>query len=526
MGILDRFRKQPEQTASKPLEITASTRKLGYRSRHRAPDKFGSVSWRDIDSLDPDREREKARGVYTESLIARGIVTRFVDNVINVGLNWEASPMWDLLPGSPTSEKDRYNWTNLVEARWALYTRSKESTVEGDKKFSQLQRILYRTSLVDGEFFVVYRYLSDPKRMSPVSAQIIRSTQVVSPTDAKTLKAIEQKSHKIDHGIEYDSTGKKIAIYVQEPGYNLSKKIVRIPFYGNNRRFVSHHADVENPGQVRGISPLSALVYELDKLTEYDIAELEAVVSSALWIASIEADVNATPGRAPKIQPNFSNKDISQDAPKAGLETVEINGRALIMNNLSPGYSMKAWEPNRPNPNYTAFVEAFETHIAGSLGMPLSVARQKFGSSYSAARAELLLFWNSIQVRRDNFAVFLDEFYEAWFSEEVRSGRIVAPRFDQPVEHRAWLEGTWNGISRPNVDPLKEVNAVEKRLKLGHTTGEKEARAYNGSDYRENVERLKNENKHLAEANSFLDADLPGQDSEDGEENTGDDGDE
>jgi lambda family phage portal protein len=345
--------------------------------------------------------------------------------------------------------------------------------------------------------------------MSPVGLQIIRSTQVINPTDATTLKAIETRKHKVEYGIEYDSTGRKVAIHVAEPGTYYGKT-VRIPFYGNNRRFVSHHADTENPGQVRGISPLSALVYELDKLTEYDIAELEAVVASALWIASIEADVNAAPGRAPKIQPNFSNKDTSTEAPKAGLETVEVNGRALVMNNLSPGYSMKAWQPNRPNPNYIAFVEAFETHIAGALGMPLSVARQKFGSSYSAARAELLLFWNSIMVRRDNFSVFLDEFYESWFSEEVRSGRITAPRFDQPVEHMAWLAGSWNGISRPNVDPLKEVNAVEKRLKLGHTTGEKEARAYNGSDYRENVERLRNENQLLAEANSFLDADLPG----------------
>jgi len=45
-------------------------------------------------------------------------------------------------------------------------------------------------------------------------------------------------------------------------------------------------------------------------------------------------------------------------------------------------------------------------------------------------------------------------------------------------------------------------------LRLGHTTGEREAKAYNGSDYRDNVERLITENEMLAEANEPLDPEL------------------
>ncbi|MFW5776820.1 MAG: hypothetical protein ACOCZB_05980, partial [Spirochaetota bacterium] len=56
----------------------------------------------------------------------------------------------------------------------------------------------------------------------------------------------------------------------------------------------------------------------------------------------------------------------------------------------------------------------------------------------------------------------------------------------------------------PQIDPLKEVNAIDKRLQLGHTTGEREAKKHNGSDYRSNVERLAVENAQRAEANAPL----------------------
>jgi hypothetical protein len=49
------------------------------------------------------------------------------------------------------------------------------------------------------------------------------------------------------------------------------------------------------------------------------------------------------------------------------------------------------------------------------------------------------------------------------------------------------------------------VTAVEKRQRLGHTTGEREAKGYNGSDWERNIDRLMVENPKLADANEPLD---------------------
>ncbi len=508
MGIRDFFNNlftsQPQPKAG---YTPRRYRDKDYTSRYHNGLKYGPVNYREHVEVDTSINRVRSRQVYRESTIARGIVKKFNKNVINTGLTWESSPIWDLITDAPRDEESRYAWTQKAENLFTLYAKSTEPDLKQQLTLSQLQRLFYNTRMIDGEFFTVLRYLNSPSRVSPVACQVINNDQIQTPYDAQITEAVKKRGGEIKDGIELDSMGVPVAIYVQE---DFSKKAVRIPYYGakSKRRFVIHSSNIERLGQVRGFPELSALIYELSKLTDFDIAELEATVASALWIASIEATEKAAPGKAPMIKPNVSNTDdtLNDDGPSGGVETVEMGRTALIMNNLAPGYSFKSFKSDRPNQNYTAFVEAFETRICGALGMPRSVFAEKFEASYSAARAEILFFWNEVTVRRDDFvSSFLEPLKEAVISEWVKSGVIQAPGYDVPIIKKAWLYGSWNGISRPVVDPVKEVKAVELREKLGHTTKEREAKAYNGSDYRENVKRLKTENELIADANKPLD---------------------
>ena len=99
---------------------------------------------------------------------------------------------------------------------------------------------------------------------------------------------------------------------------------------------------------------------------------------------------------------------------------------------------------------------------------------------------------------------FLNLVFEAWLAEEVKAGRIPAPGFvgASPVIRRAWLNCSWLGASKPSIDPLKEANAARARIEDGATTREREALAYNGSDFAENAARLTIENVALAAANA------------------------
>jgi capsid protein len=58
--------------------------------------------------------------------------------------------------------------------------------------------------------------------------------------------------------------------------------------------------------------------------------------------------------------------------------------------------------------------------------------------------------------------------------------------FSDPFIRAAWLGFSWSGDGPGALDPLKEANAAEKRIKIGLTTLPKESLAYDGSDWEAN----------------------------------------
>ena len=130
------------------------------------------------------------------------------------------------------------------------------------------------------------------------------------------------------------------------------------------------------------------------------------------------------------------------------------------------------------------------------MGIPIEVLNERFNSSYSASRAALLEFWRGVKMRRQWFVYDVCQpIYEAWLSEAVALGRIECPGFwDDPLIRAAWCGVEWVGASMGQIDPLKEVNAAMARISTGISTREREAAEFNGSNFAENAQVLKNEN--------------------------------
>ncbi len=488
--------------------ITATQASMNWNSAFVAPSyngvRYGDISYYPSGSYSYPQMRKNSRGLYQDSTITRNIVARLEDTVINTGLDWESMPIWDMIPSAKNlSEEEKYQITQGFEREWRLYSESTECCVNGLFTFSQFQRFLNNQRIINGELIGILRYRNAVNRLSPVTVQLVKSNQLTNPTDSQTLKAIESRGGTVEHGVEYDSFGEAVALHITD---GITGDTVRVPFFGmkTGRRFVIYTGNFDDIGQSRGMPELSALAYELKTLADYDTAELEATLASAAWLAAIETDVNSN-GVATDV--NFKPKTTAaQTEIKAGITTVKAGKFALIQNTLEAGQQMKFFQQNRPNQNYSAFVEAFTNRVSGALGLPLSVVLEKFQASYSAARAEILFYWMNVDKRRDDLVKgFLKPFHEAWFTEAVNAKNIIADGFGTSKRIRlAWMAGTWNGITMPQIDPLKEVNAIEKRTELGHTTGEREAKAYNGSDFRDNCTKLASENQLRANANKVL----------------------
>jgi capsid protein len=145
--------------------------------------------------------------------------------------------------------------------------------------------------------------------------------------------------------------------------------------------------------------------------------------------------------------------------------------------------------------------------LCAAAQIPPNVAMSKYDSNFSASRAALKDWENTLRVRRYDFGVqFYQPIYEFWLEIEILLNKINAPGYIKARAEGNWmmLEAYRNtryvGAPVPHIDPVKEVQA--ERLKMGlasdHvplTTVEAATEAIGGGDYEANVAQFEEELK-------------------------------
>ena len=121
-----------------------------------------------------------------------------------------------------------------------------------------------------------------------------------------------------------------------------------------------------------------------------------------------------------------------------------------------------------------------------ALELPYEVLTMHFQSSYSAARAALLMAWKAFRSRRDMLSTyFCQPVFELWLDDEVAEGRISAPGyFASELVRAAWRGAIWTGDGPGSIDPSKEVDAAQKRVDMGISTKEQESILHDGVSWR------------------------------------------
>jgi len=162
--------------------------------------------------------------------------------------------------------------------------------------------------------------------------------------------------------------------------------------------------------------------------------------------------------------------------------------------NLEGGEDLKPFPDTAPGQEFGRFVDAFTSHLAASMSMPLEVLLMKFEQNYSASRAALIMYWRIAQMWRAEMASdMLNPVVEAWISGEIAANRIAAPGWSDPRMRRAWLNGTWAGVPMPNIDPMKTAKADQLYIEMGAQTLADVAQNLNGSDIEANKSQIARE---------------------------------
>lgn len=493
-----RLRKERAQEAPKENQRAGGGPRMSYASHGASSTLNSLIGWivdagnaEDSIDLQSSKLRQRARDLYEGGGLARSGPETLTTSVVGWGIQPKPKIDGDFL-GMTDDAREEAEQTILRE--WKLWAENTMCDAERQQNFYGLQQLAFLSMLMSGDVFALFGMKENKRTPYQTTVRLLEADRICNPDSSGDSESKESDSGgRIIDGVEIDKEGAVIRYYIASRSPiagndNSELTWTAIDAYGKDTGYpnILHIMTWERPEQRRGIPFVSAEIELIKQFTRYMNAELAGKVVSAmltLFITSKEDD-----GKAGMEDAVNEDEKVTDDELK-----LELAPGAIY--DLPPGKDVTTVDPKRSDTQFESFVNTCITVIASSMGIPKEVLIKKYESNYTAARAALLDFWRTVRVYRTRFnTAFNQPIYEQWLSEAVAAGRIDAPGFfDDPAVRLAWCGCSWMGASMGHVDPLKEVNAAEVRIRNNITTEEQEAMEYNGNDRSAIVRQRKKE---------------------------------
>lgn len=352
---------------------------------------------------------------------------------------------------------------------------------DGRNDIYGLQNLIIGTVAESGECLIRLRRPSkeDMKNGMPVPLQL----QVLEGDflDSSMLPVKAQNGNRIIQGIEFDSTGRRVAYHLAEehPG-EISYSGAKFKLNRVDAREVFHVYDITRPGQVRGVPWLAPAILKLRDLDEFEDAQLIRQKIASCFAAFVQDS-------------DFSGELSSTTSSTALGEKVEPG----LIEHLPPGKEISFANP----PGVTGYKEYISTHlmaISSALGITYEAMTGDLSQvNFSSARMGWLEFQRNITdwQQRLMVAQFLRPLWR-WFSDSaVLMGYNVTelrPMFTMP--------------RREMIDPTKEIPALIKGIRAGLFT-QQQAIMSMGGDPVKQLEEIAETNKLIDKLGLTLDSD-------------------
>lgn len=441
--------------------------------------------------------RDRSRDLERNSPVAGGAINTTVANVIGTGLSLQSRVDAAVL-GLSDEEADA--WQEQREREFELWASSADSDIARKQNFYQQTDMAFRCVLGAGDHCILLT--RNPSSSLPIklALQHIEGDRLCNP-DRKGDRPGQVA------GVTMDGNGAPTAYNFASgnpfrrstSGGLLPLTWTTVPAFGSasGRRNVLHLFDRARPGQTRGIPMLAPVIEPLKQLERYTEAELTAAVVAGMFTVFIQSDA-ASPAAMPSA---LGADDGGVGGDLADREGPLTLGNGLIMQ-LGTKETANAVNPGRPNANFDPFVTSIIGQVGLILGIPREVLMKSYLASYSAARAALLDAWRFFLIRRDWVVTEICKpVYQAWLDEAVANGQVAAPGyFSDPLVRAAWSGSDWVGDGPGAIDPLKEVEAAERRVANTMSTLAKESILLDGVPWGRKLRQRARELKQLHEA--------------------------
>lgn len=474
------------------------------------PGSFGLT--RDYSFVDYWTLRKRSYQLFVENIYARGIVKRLLRNEIHTGIvgssNVVADILWPNLDEQKREEKG-VTYSEMLTQHFDLYANNKDIfDFKKEKNFYDFQEQIRLESLICGDGIIVSRI---NQNTGLPYWDWINGNYICTPDGYEP-----RNGNRIVNGVELDRWNRHVAYHVQTL---VDGDIVweRFPCKGekSGRRIAwMVYGSEKLIDEVRGEPLLASVLYMLKELDRYRDAEERAAVINAMLPLFVKKSPTATIGSRPtdglsRLKGNGSLLDSIMGGgavPEKNQRDIRAMTPGTIFDDLAPGEEIVSFQTNRPNVNYSTFEQAILAGVCWALEIPPEIAMLKFQSNYSASRQANNEFeiYLSYQVKKLARKI-CQPIYEEFVIQSVLNNKIDLPNFinafysvDLWKEKSAWLNCAWTGLSRPSVDPQKEVSAALNALDGGLSTYDIECRKISGLSFRQVMQKRKREEEYMA----------------------------
>lgn len=391
------------------------------------------------------RLRNRSRYETTNNSYAFGILETLADYTIGSG------PRLQLL-----TDDDELN--TQIENDFTIWAES--------VNLAEKLRIARITRCRDGEIFILLGNNSRKKE------SLVKLDLSLIEADCVTSDDVENNC--VD-GIVLDKMGYPVEYRVlkKHPGSD-NFSINPTEYYTVNAEYMLHYYFPFRPGAHRGIPEITPALPLFAQSRRYTLATLSAAEAAADFSAVLYTD-NPPSGEADDVEP---------------LDAIHLERNMMLT--LPGGWKLGQMDAKQPCSTFAEFYKQLLHEIARCFKMPFCLVYGDFGgSNYASGRMDFQTFYQSVKVEQRNIThKILNPILRTWLREYCLVKGLKLDTNDIP---HSWF---WDGVE--HVDPSKEANATDTRLKNGTTTYAHEF-SKQGKDWEKEFKQIQKEKLRMQE---------------------------
>lgn len=393
---------------------------------------------------------------------------------------------------------------DVLETAWSnFWTNANEVDTTGRFAGDELATTAYLTALRTGEILAVFDWSRAP------GGRWFSKVALLDPTQLDRSITGYRDGFNCVNGVAFDpKSGRLKGYYLRQlpmGSMNAPPTGTFVPAYTRwGRRKVLHIMEAKSPRDVRGLSPVVGGLtpsQERESLGEFTLAN---ALLQTMFGVTVTSDLPAAAAfKALGVNDEMSGMSDFVGPRADWYSKAKINPAPGVVNHMFPGDKLNFNAVQNPSHTFEAFDRSLVRKAARGAGLSYEEASGDYSqTNFSAARLALELPHRLNMRRRKHYVIrFYAEVYRAFVEETVMRGLIEVPDAALPFHANpdAWTRAKWRGMGKASPDRSKEIQAIERELKLGYSTLE-DVLAEKGVDLEQHIAALKAERALMSEA--------------------------